>query len=131
MGVDDLYSCNPVYLDAYFKLMEEYSKATENFYKMVGASQHLMLTSLSTVSEASLKSLEDSLRQSIQLFAPPAELLRKATIDRMVQDIMSGIQPVDAKEQKELNKIFDAYERAQKTGAKSFKVGSRVFHMAG
>ena len=97
----------------------------------MGASQQLMLTGLSTASETGLKSLEGSLRQSIRLFAPPAELLRKATIDRMVQDIMSGIQPVDAKEQKELNKIFDAYERAQKTGAKSFKVGSKVFQMAG
>jgi hypothetical protein len=49
----------------------------------------------------------------------------------MVREIISGFQPVDAKEEKELNAIFDAYEQAQKTGAKSFKVGSKVFHMAG
>jgi len=111
--------------------MEECSKAAENAYKMWGASQQFLFTGLSTFGEASLKSLEGSLRQSIRLFAPPAELLRKATIDSMVQDIMSGIQPVDAKEQKELNKILDAYERARKTGAKSFKVGPKVFQMAG
>ncbi len=131
MGVDGLYSYNLIGFDVYLKWVEDYSRAVENVYRMLGASQHLMLTGLSTVSEASLKSLEDSLKKSMQLFVPPAELLQKAKIDRMVREIISGFQPVDAKEQKELNAIFDAYEQAQKTGAKSFKVGSKVFHMAG
>ena len=120
-----------IYLDAYIKLMEDYSKAAENFYKMIGASQHFMLTSLSTINEASLKSLENSLRQSIRRSAPPAGLIEEMKIDRMVQDILSGLQPVDPKEEKELNEIFDKYEQACETGAKKFKVGKKTFHMAG
>ncbi len=126
-----MYSCSLIGFDVYLKLVEDYSRAVENVYRMLGASQHLMLTGLSTVSEASLKSLEDSLRKSMQLFAPPTELLQKAAIDRMVREIVSGFQPVEGKERKELNEIFDAYEHAQKTGAKSFKAGSKVFRMAG
>lgn len=92
MGVDGLYLCNPVGLDAYFKWVEDYSKAVKNVYRMMGASQHLMLTGLSTINEASLKSLEESLRRSMKCFVPPAELIEEAKINRMVRDIMSGFK---------------------------------------
>jgi hypothetical protein len=92
MGVDGLYLYNPVGFDAYLKWVKDYSRAVENVNKMLGASQHLLLTGLSTVSEASLKSLEDSLRKSMQFFTPPAELIEETKINRMVRDIMSGFK---------------------------------------